>query len=77
MGGRHDGICPPGWVRAAFGSRLAGQSGVLVSPVQQPRQVQAFVMPWLLAASQVSDTTLSPLPTAAARHRAGFLVVLS
>lgn len=46
----------------------AGQSSVLISLLEQWKQVPAFLVPRVLAASQGSETMLSLL-TAAAKHR--------
>lgn len=67
-GGHTNGIYHPSWVSAAFCSHLAGQSSVLISLLEQWKQVPAFLMPRVLAASQGSETMLSLL-TAAAKQR--------
>lgn len=76
-GGHTIGICHPSWASAAFGSHLAGQSSVLTSLLEQWKQVPVFLMPRVLAASQGSDTMLSPLLPAAAKHKSCLLVTVS
>lgn len=73
MGGTQLGSATPVGLVLPFALTLLDKA-VLISLLEQWKQVLAFLMPTVLAASQDSDTMLSHL-TAAAKHRVGCLLL--